>query len=78
MLVFVVGETQRAQNYSLNGYQTNHTNDFTKHLDILSLSNFYSCGTATAKSLPCMFSRLGRDNFDINRVNNTQNAVDIV
>lgn len=78
LMVLVVGETQRAANYSLNGYLKNNTNDFTEDLDVLSFSNFYSCGTATARSLPCMFSYLDYEKFDIKKAQNLQNIVDVV
>lgn len=55
-LILVVGETARAANYSLGGYATNETNPITPHEGVIFFDNFYSCGTATAKSLPCMFS----------------------
>ena len=62
LFVFVVGETARAANFSLNGYnqQTNEPlQPFMK--DMLSYKKVYSCGTSTAISLPCIFSADGRD-----------------
>ena len=63
ILVLIVGETQRSKNYSLNGYTKNDTNKFTKQKDMVSFTNFYSCGTATETSVPCLFSDLKRENF---------------
>ena len=50
--VLVVGETARAKNYSINGYQKN-TNRHTESLSLVSFKDMYSCGTATAVSVPC-------------------------
>ncbi|MBE0492567.1 MAG: phosphoethanolamine--lipid A transferase [Sulfurospirillum sp.] len=61
VMIFVLGETQRAANFSLNGY-TQLTNPLLgKREDIISFTNFYSCGTATAVSVPCMFAKFGHD-----------------
>lgn len=68
LFVFVVGETARASNYSLGGYTNNDTNLYTK--DIISsengvfFDNVRSCGTATAISLPCMFSKSKREEYN--------------
>lgn len=63
VLVLVVGETARAADFSLNGHER-ETNPYLKREDIINFTNVTSCGTATAVSLPCMFSDLGRDNFE--------------
>lgn len=62
--ILVVGETARAKNYSLGGYAKNDTNFYTKDLNVNYFSNFISCGTATAQSLPCMFSKHNRTDFE--------------
>ena len=64
LMFLVVGETARSQNYSLNGYQK-QTNGFTmKEPDLVSFRDVRSCGTATAVSVPCMFSNLTRREYD--------------
>ena len=79
LLVFVVGETQRSANYSLNGYTVNDTNFYTKNnKDLVSFNNFYSCGTNTATSLPCMFSDLTRENFSSEEAKYRENLVQIL
>ncbi|CZE48143.1 phosphoethanolamine transferase [Campylobacter geochelonis] len=78
LFVLVVGETQRAKNYSLNGYTTHDTNEFLEKKDVVSFTNFYSCGTATAVSVPCLFSGLGRSEFDAKRVENRGNLLDVL
>ncbi|CAE6946309.1 phosphoethanolamine transferase [Vibrio sp. B1FLJ16] len=77
LLVFVVGETARSQNYALNGYERN-TNAYTSHLDVISFQDFSSCGTATAVSLPCMFSQLTHNKFDRNKADNQDNVLDVM
>ncbi len=62
LLLLVVGETARAMNFSLNGYER-PTNPELAKLPVVSLRQVTSCGTATAASLPCMFSPLGRSAF---------------
>ena len=64
LMFLVVGETARSKNYSLNGYQK-ETNGFTgKEQELVSFKDVRSCGTATAVSVPCMFSNLTRHEYD--------------
>ncbi|MBN28186.1 MAG: phosphoethanolamine transferase [Alteromonadaceae bacterium] len=75
--VLVLGETARAKNFSLNGYGPS-TNAYTASTDIVSFSNFTSCGTATAVSVPCMFSRLNKENYDKHIADSQQNVLDLI
>ncbi|WP_246047007.1 phosphoethanolamine transferase [Colwellia ponticola] len=75
--VMVLGETARAQSFSLNGYKK-PTNQYTDKQGVVSFSNMSSCGTATAVSVPCMFSRLDKNNYDKRVATAQQNAVDII
>jgi lipid A ethanolaminephosphotransferase len=59
LFVLVVGETARAQNFSLNGYHR-ETNPQLARRDIVNFPNAQACGTSTEVSLPCMFSLFGR------------------
>lgn len=72
-LVFLLGETARNQNYELNGYPRS-TNKYTRELDVISFLDVDSCGTATAVSVPCLFSKLTRSHFD-RRLSDTQDNV---
>lgn len=63
LLIVVVGETARAQEFSLNGY-ARPTNPELQAQDVISFGDVSSCGTATAVSVPCMFSGRGRDDYD--------------
>ena len=63
LMIFVVGETARAANYSFQGYNVNDTNAYLKQDSVVYFSDFSSCGTSTAISVPCIFSDLKRHNF---------------
>lgn len=76
LLIMVIGETARAKNFSLGGYSKNETNHFTKNQDIVYFSNFSSCGTLTARSVPCMFSKHNRANFSGRE--NEENVLDVL
>lgn len=75
--IFIVGETARADHFSLNGYRKN-TNPLLKNEDVISFSKMYSCGTSTATSVPCMFSKDGRSNFSEIGARNSENVLDIL
>ncbi|OOF23675.1 phosphoethanolamine transferase [Salinivibrio sp. IB574] len=77
VFIFVVGETARTQNYQANGYDR-PTNPYTAGQDVISFRDVTSCGTATAVSVPCMFSLLPRQDFDRHRAENQDNALDIL
>jgi lipid A ethanolaminephosphotransferase len=59
-LVLVVGETARSDHLSLNGYERLTNPQLESIPNLVSLRHVMSCGTATAISLPCLFSHLGR------------------
>jgi lipid A ethanolaminephosphotransferase len=63
LVVLVLGETARADHFSLNGY-ARPTNPELAREPVISLRNVWSCGTSTATSVPCLFSHLGRDGFE--------------
>lgn len=77
VLLLIVGETARAQNFSLNGYPK-ETNPLLKTQNIINFADVSSCGTATAVSLPCMFSASPRKEFKVSRAYHTQNLMDII
>lgn len=78
LLVFVVGESGRGMNMSLNGCQK-ETNFYTKNEEnLISFSDFSSCGTMTMISVPCMFSSLPREKFIIEKAKYRQNLLDIL
>ncbi|WP_164852311.1 phosphoethanolamine transferase [Rheinheimera riviphila] len=77
LVVLVLGETARAAQFSLNGYPRN-TNPQLARLPVTSFTNVSSCGTATAHSVPCMFSNMGRENYQEKTAKNSSNVLDIL
>lgn len=77
LIIMVVGEAARADHFSLNGYKKD-TNPKLQNDDIIDFKNFYSCGTSTAYSVPCMFSVYNRKSYSHNKALHTENVVDIL
>jgi len=77
IVVLVVGETARAQNFSLNGY-TQDTNPLLSKEDIINFPDTHSCGTATAESVPCMFSDFGRNDYSDSKAKHYENLLDVL
>lgn len=77
LVILVVGETARADRFSLNGYAKKTNPELSKQ-DVVSLSNVSSCGTSTGESVPCMFSVMKRKNFDRVEALHIENALDVL
>lgn len=78
LVIVVVGETVRADHFSLNGY-ARETNPMLSQQDrIISFGNISSCGTLTAVSVPCMFSFLNQEDIDISTAKYTENILDVL
>lgn len=77
LMIMVVGETARADRFSLNGYERETNPELAKE-DVISFSDFWSCGTSTATSVPCMFSVYGTSNYDEQKAAATENVLDIL
>jgi len=77
LIIFVAGETARADRFSLNGYEK-ETNPLLEKEEVVSLTNFWSCGTSTAISLPCMFSIYKADEFSNSKAQTTENVLDVL
>ena len=78
LVIVVVGETARAQNFQLNGYPRATNPALSTREGIISFKHVSSCGTATAISLPCMFSRLTRSQYNDVRAATEENLLDIL
>jgi lipid A ethanolaminephosphotransferase len=63
VVVLVVGETARAANWGLNGYERQTTPQLAQR-PVVSFAEVTSCGTNTEVSLPCMFAPVGRRDYD--------------
>jgi lipid A ethanolaminephosphotransferase len=75
LIVMVVGETTRADRFSLNGYQK-HTNPLLEKQNVVSFAHVQSCATLTAISVPCIFSGLGEEGFTVAKARRKENIVD--
>ncbi len=73
--ILVLGETARAQEFHIDGYQR-QTTPRIENDDVINFSNVSSCGTATAISVPCMFSKFSRDEYDNDKGHNYQGLLD--
>ncbi len=82
VMVIVVGETARTANFSLAGYprQTNPLlqERSNSKKDILFYPEFYSCGTTTSISVPCMFSASTRSDFNSADEDYRENLLDVL
>ena len=76
--VIVLGETARAMNFSLNGYGRRTNPRLAREEGLTNFSNASSCGTATAVSVPCLFSVLGRENFSDARARGQEGLLDVL
>ncbi|MBD8634457.1 phosphoethanolamine--lipid A transferase [Stenotrophomonas sp. CFBP 13725] len=77
LLVLVVGETVRAQNWGLNGYRRQTTPELAQ-IGVVNFPDMHSCGTSTEVSVPCMFSRLGRRHYDENEIRSEQSLLNVL
>jgi lipid A ethanolaminephosphotransferase len=67
ILVLVIGETARAANFSLGGYARDTNPELSglkKTGDLTYYSAVRSCGTNTQASVPCMFSHMGKSDYE--------------
>lgn len=72
--ILVIGETARAENFSLNGYFRDTNSRLATH-DIINFGDVSACGTTTAVSLPCMFSDLPRSSY---KAGHRENVLDVL
>lgn len=76
--LLVAGETARAQEFHLNGYTRQTTPLLEKQQRLINFKQVSSCGTATAISLPCMFSMFSRDNYDNDKGHAYESLLDVL
>lgn len=77
LTILVLGETSRAANFSLGGYER-ETNPLLKQDNVIYFQNTASCGTATAVSVPCMFSGMTRAHYDDQLAAHQEGLLDII
>ncbi|MAZ83734.1 MAG: phosphoethanolamine transferase [Hoeflea sp.] len=75
--IVVVGETARAANFQLGGYGRETNPELSKR-DILYFKDTSSCGTATAVSVPCMFSVYSRQDYSHAKALATEDLMDVL
>lgn len=76
--IFIVGETARADHFSLNGYAKNTNPELSGQSNLYNFSEVTSCGTSTAYSIPCMFSFLNGDRYTPETAKNQSNVLDVL
>jgi lipid A ethanolaminephosphotransferase len=77
LIIMVLGETARADRFSVNGYER-QTNPRMEEKNVISFSHVQACGTSTAVSVPCMFDREDREDFSNAEAAATQNVLDVL
>ncbi|HZF71503.1 phosphoethanolamine--lipid A transferase [Sulfuricurvum sp.] len=77
LMILVVGEAVRWDHFGLNGYARDTTPQLRKE-DIINFTQFTSCGTETAVSVPCMFSPFGREHYEKEQALHTENVLDVL
>jgi lipid A ethanolaminephosphotransferase len=85
LVVFVVGETARADSWGLSGYARQTTPQLAQlmsgapptQVPLINFSDVTACGTSTEVSLPCMFAPVGRRNYDEARIRGSESLLHV-
>jgi len=77
LTILIVGETSRAANFSLSGYER-ETNPLLAKDNVTYFPHTASCGTATAVSVPCMFSGMPRVHYDDALAGHQEGLLDVI
>lgn len=77
LTIIVLGETSRAADFSLGGYDRD-TNPLLAKDHVVYFPQTTSCGTATAVSVPCMFSNMPRTHYDESLAHHQEGLLDIL
>jgi len=64
-VVLIIGESARAQNFSINNYNRETSTKISLIKNFLSFKNVTPCGNITSYSVSCMLSRQGSANFSL-------------
>lgn len=76
-VIYVVGETARAEQFSLNGYRR-ETNPELRKRNVISFTDVKACGTDTADALPGMFSHLEKRRYSPREAKKYENLLDVL
>ncbi len=77
LFVIVVGETARAANWGLSGYERQTTPELAR-LDVINFAQTTSCGTNTEVSVPCLFSVYGRRHYDEDKIRHSETLLNVL
>ena len=77
VLLLVVGETVRGDHWGLNGYARQTTPNLATR-NVVNFPDVSACGTSTEVSMPCMFSEIGRENYDRDEIRSHESVLDVV
>jgi lipid A ethanolaminephosphotransferase len=78
LTVLVVGESARAENFGILGYDRDTTPQLKKERGVIAFTDVHSCGTETAVSVPCMFSNMGRKDYSATTARNQEGMLDVL
>lgn len=78
LTVLVVGESARAENFGILGYNRDTTPQLKKERGVIAFTDVHSCGTETAVSVPCMFSNMGRKDYSATTARNQEGMLDVL
>jgi len=78
LTVLVVGESARAENFGILGYDRDTTPKLDKEAGLIAFTDVHSCGTETAVSVPCMFSNMGRKDYNASKAKNEEGLLDVL
>lgn len=76
LMVMVVGETARADHVQMNGYDRVTFPQMAATAGVTNFSQVIACGTSTAYSVPCMFSYVGMQEYDVDTAGYHENVLD--
>ena len=77
LILFVLGETVRADHLGINGYARDTTPKLAQR-NLINFGAISACGTATAISVPCLFSHLTKDTYDEAVAKGSDNLLDVL
>ena len=77
-LVVLVGETTRDANWQLSGYARETTPRLAAEKGVINFSRVVACGSSTDVSLPCMMSRIGRSDYDRDRILAEESVLNLI
>lgn len=78
LLLIVLGEAARAQNWGLNGYARQTTPVLAAVEGLVNFRDMHACGTSTEVSVPCLFSPFGRHDYNERRIRTHQSLLHVL